>query len=167
MPPHQRCSSCLYCVSVPRMLCPFVTSSLQQWQEGRSPGSSGSCQGLCWSWGAAAGSPAIPFPLGPQWELHRVQDGAALLWQIAFYGEQGGGPISLTWVSGDQANRLIFFSLNEVLSYLIVFFLKRVSRQRYYFPLLTSIQKSTGERGGTKGLRAISWGLKSWDRLWK
>lgn len=57
-------------------------------------------------------------------------NGAALLWQIIPFGEQGSGPISLTCVSGDWANQWIDISqFKQSLPYLIVFLLKRVSRQ--------------------------------------
>lgn len=59
---------------------------------GRFPGSSASCHGICWSRGAAAGTPIIPFPLGTWLKLPRVQDGAALCGKSHPMGANGVVP---------------------------------------------------------------------------
>lgn len=117
------------CVSVPRMLCSPATSSLQRWWGSRSPGSSGSCQGLCWNGAAAAGSPAVPVPLGPWWERHRLGQCCPPVASHTLWGAREWTHIS-TCVSGDWANQWIDISqFKQSLPYLIVFLLKRVSRQ--------------------------------------
>lgn len=103
VPPHVPCSSCLYCLCVPRMLCSLVTST-PAGKGRRSPGSSGSCQGILWG-GGAAGSPASLFLQVLDLNFTGSRMVLPSCGKSHPKGNRGGGrSLSLACALGDQAN---------------------------------------------------------------